>query len=225
MSAYYSQISPFPILYTGAASVTGTDCRQLRSTADCIWRSAGAPKCRQSASETRRTYNNPKGGLYPSQIQLECATGADALGFIWPRIAVSLLMMFVVRRGQYWQLGGPKFGPYIWRISGWGSSNQLRIGLRSVGLTYLQYPTRVQPSKVGRVARSPDVMGEVLIRLRWSDFPLQSETGRRIEFKASCFKLSHHFNAKAPAAWHTARGRQIATKSGRTAAVRGPTAR
>ena len=115
--------------------------------------------------------------------------------------------------------------PYIGRISGWDISHPLLIRLRSVGLTCLQYPTRVQPFKVGRVARGPDVMGEALIRLRWSDFPLQSETGRRIEFKVSCFKLSHHFNAMAPAAWHTARGRQIATKSGRMAAVCGPTAR
>ena len=70
---------------------------------------------------------------------------------------------------------------------------------------------------VGRVARSPDVTGEVLIRLRWNDFPLQSERGRRqIEFKVSCF-LPHHFTGMASAAWHTERGRQIASKSGRTA--------
>jgi hypothetical protein len=68
------------------------------------------------------------------------------------------------------------------------------------------------------VVGSPDVTGEVLInRLRWSDFPLQSETGRRqIEFKVSSF-LSHHFTAMAPTAWHTERGGQIASKSGRTA--------
>jgi hypothetical protein len=79
--------------------------------------------------------------------------------------------------------------PYIGRISGWDISHPLLIRLRSVGLTCLQYPTRVQPFKVGRVAGAPDVMGEALIRLRWSDFPLQSEPGRRIEFKASCFNF------------------------------------
>ena len=46
--------------------------------------------------------------------------------------------------------------------------------LRSVGLRWLQYLTQVQPLKVGWVAGSPDMTGEVLISLRWSDFPLQS---------------------------------------------------
>ena len=57
-------------------------------------------------------------------------------------------------------------GRYNGRVSGRDSSHPLRIGLRSVGLRCVQYPTRVQPLKVGRVAESPDVTGEVLIRLR-----------------------------------------------------------
>ena len=53
----------------------------------------------------------------------------------------------------------------------------------------------------------PIIMREVLIRLRWSDSPLQSETGRtQIEFKVSR-SLSHRFTAMEPAAWHTARSR------------------
>jgi len=107
-------------------------------------------------------------------------------------------------------------GRYTERISGWHRCHPLRIGLRSVGLGCLQYPTQVQPFKVGLVVGSPDVMGEVLIRLRWGNFPLQGETGKtQIEFKVNCF-LSH-FTAMAPAAWHTARGRQLASRSGRTA--------
>src|SRR5271155_1645436 len=99
------------------------------------------------------------------------------------------MMILTSKRGYFWSSIGKRADPnsvrpgtrpigrYTGRVSGWDSCHPLRIGLRSVGLGCLQSPARVQLLKVVRVAGSPDVTGELLIRLRWSDFPLQSEMG------------------------------------------------